>query len=241
MRLEPGQERAIFLEIVDEHGAAARSELVSIDAAKATMRLARASAAVAILARVLVRLAHPRLGGTVELPATAHKRTDDRDLSVYEVRFDEPSEVERRVLAHLDAIFDERRTVRAKPDPTGPIVVTLASASCGELASGVLINLSTDGLSMRIAIASEAALARVGEVSVTFVLPGAPRPIALPGSIRHRRPLGTDVQIGVEFAGLDGPDACAQRESIASWVFQRQHVRRTRSPRIRLRPPPEQR
>jgi hypothetical protein len=140
------------------------------------------------------------------------------------------------VLAHLDAILDERRTVRAKADPTGPIAVTVACTSSGEHATGALINLSTDGLSMRIDVEREAALARVDLVSVTFDLPGAPRSIVLPASIRHRRPLGSDVQIGLEFLSLGGVEQCAQREWIAGWVFLRQHVRSTRTPRIQVRP-----
>jgi c-di-GMP-binding flagellar brake protein YcgR len=164
----------------------------------------------------------------VEAAVTARvvHRREEVGKRVIGLEFTDRHASERLLQAPLARLFNRRAAFRATPDPAdGPVAVTVLAPREARLPLevGALVDVSTGGLCVDVALAFERGMAAADLVEVVLRLPGTEVPVTTHGRIRHRS-LRSDgrVRYGIEFARKEEPGFHRSYESIVQYVLRRQ-------------------
>jgi c-di-GMP-binding flagellar brake protein YcgR len=164
----------------------------------------------------LVALRFPSLLLNQPLAATARvrHRAEKAGRYRYGLQFTDREQLESRLWSVFRRLFNRRRSVRVAPEYAPPVEVN----GGGVRIAVALVDISRQGISVRIPAEKERALARSEHVELSVTLPGGLDSVHLDGIIRSRRLAGSQIDYGIEFDLERSPDAGRQQSLIGSYV-----------------------
>lgn len=130
--------------------------------------------------------------------------------------------------ARLLPLFNQRRALRVTPPARQPVAVRISDPQGEGIAEGALVDLSVEGMGLRLDADAAAAIRPGAQVGLRFVVAGSREPVRMGAVVRHVRP-GPD---GDRLVGLafdpEHPDAAHARTRVGAYIVRRQLQMRRR-------------
>lgn len=163
-----------------------------------------------------ITFSSPQLKKPIDVKVRAQSRVDEDGIHRYDFDYVNQDELKSQLPAPLFRLFNQRKAYRVAPDEKAPISVTVKACDGDEREVVCrLVDISGTGIALMLDQAGEVALAATDKVALSFNLPNRPRAFRLEAWIRHRRVVGQEIRVGLEF--VDG-----EQETIVDYVMVRQ-------------------
>ncbi len=130
----------------------------------------------------------------------------------------------------LLALFNQRRALRVAPDPRRPIQVRVVRGEDEPVIEGPMLDVSVEGMAVRLTEADAARLQRGDTAVLRFQLNGARAPVRMAAVLVHIRTQDEGVVCGFAY-DADAPDLDQNRTRIGALIVRRQLAIRRRGGR----------
>lgn len=175
---------------------------------------------------ITLELGLPGGGPTVASSAHAVQASTDPDGLRLGLRL---APADREALeARLLPLFNQRRALRVSPPPRQRVMVRVLDGTGERLGEGHMVNLSVEGMGLRLDDASADSLAVGDAVILRFVVSGSREPVRISARVRHIYA----TRDGAHIAGLafdpDHEDAAHTRTRVGAYIVRRQLQMRRR-------------
>ncbi len=171
---------------------------------------------------VELTIASDRLKRPLAISARVVHRLDEESSREYGLQFTDRQQLEDQLATELFRLFNRRKTYRVEPDRNAPVEATLEHGQAGVQVQAEVVDISVEGLGVRVPADAMATLGTTDRVKVAISLPGRQAPVILIGTIRFRQVKGEEIGCGIEFDFEQSEDPKRQQNAITDYVMKRQ-------------------